>query len=94
MQNEEMTIAEIMEFLRDHMVTKQEFLQSQNKEKSDFLDAMDDKLAALKGDLIVLMRKEDKKLIELIHMLTRKDLLSIEEAQRLLSLEPFPQSIV
>lgn len=61
------------------------------KLKLDFLDAMDDKLADLKGDLVVLMRKEDRKVVSLIELLTTKKILSGEEAKALLSLEPFPQ---
>ncbi|MBI5023347.1 MAG: hypothetical protein HZC05_04320, partial [Candidatus Magasanikbacteria bacterium] len=35
--------------------------QEMNKQKLDILDAVDVKLARLKGDLVVLMRTEDKK---------------------------------
>ena len=52
------------------MVTKDEFKdglrQSLNKQKLEILDAMDDKLSNLKGDMVVFMRKEDKKAVSLI----------------------------
>lgn len=56
------------------------------------MDAMDEKLSNLKGDLTVMMRGEDKKVSTLIKMLQNKKLLSDEEAGSLLSLQPFPQT--
>lgn len=54
-------------------------------------DYLDDKLADLRGDLVVLMRKEDKKVQSLIEVLCSKKVISTEEAKRILSMEPFPQ---
>ena len=56
------------------------------------IDAMDDKLSNLKGDLTILMRREDKKVSELINLLRDKKVIAPEEADRLLALQPFPQS--
>lgn len=110
MENDNVTTNEIMEFLRDHMVTKedlkltqaelhqeieslrQETTQNLNKLKLDLLDAMDDKLLNLKGDLISVIRKEDHKLIELITVLRKNNGLSDEDVKHLLGLEPFPQT--
>ena len=54
-------------------------------------DYHDEKLADLRGDLVVLMRKEDKKVQSLIEILCSKKVISTEEAKRILSMEPFPQ---
>ncbi|MBU0646095.1 hypothetical protein KJ611_01285 [Patescibacteria group bacterium] len=105
MVNDNVTTNEIMEFLRDNMVTKEElhdeldklvskeeFQKELNKLKLDLLDAMDDKLLNLKGDLISIIRKEDHKLIELITVLRKNKGLSDEDVKHLLGLEPFPQT--
>ncbi|MFH0928047.1 MAG: hypothetical protein V1821_01085 [bacterium] len=80
------------------MMTKEDGLKMMTKEdglkmEHRIVDSMDDKLAKLKGDLIVLMRKEDHKLIELIQILLDKKVLDPDETRKLLSLEPFPQSV-
>ena len=106
----ETTTDEIMGFLKDNMVTKEELKEVELKmaTKEDLaelrtelkateltlLDAMDDKLSDLKGDLNVMMRKEDKKVTELINILKQKEVLNDEEAQRLLAHQPFPQPSV
>lgn len=111
--NKEITTSEIMEFLQgdlmgflqEHMVTREEFESrfnvldgkidlldiKLNKTKLDLIDAMDEKNAALRGDIVVLMRGEDKKVIALIEILKKKNLLNENEAQALLALPPFPQ---
>jgi hypothetical protein len=71
---------------------KEDLTKSLNSLELKLLDAMDDKLGNLKGDLVVLMRKEDRKLTSLISLLMQKDLISKEEASELLALEPFPQT--
>ena len=62
--------------LKDQMVTK---------------DYLDDKLADLKGDLIILIKKEDKKLGELVEILREKNLLNDDDLKRILGMEPFPK---
>lgn len=52
---------------------------------------LDDKLADLRGDLVVLMRKEDKKVQSLVELLHSKKVISEEEAKRILSMDLFPQ---
>jgi len=54
-------------------------------------DYLDDKLADLRGDLVVLMRKEDVKVRTLVEIMLGKQLLSKEEANKVLAMEPFPQ---
>jgi len=54
-------------------------------------DYLDDKLADLRGDLVVLMRKEDRKMLTLVEILFKNKIISEKERQHILSLEPFPQ---
>ena len=52
---------------------------------------LDDKLSDLRGDLTVLMRKEDTKLKTLVELLEEKKVLSADDKKKIFSLEPFPQ---
>lgn len=54
-------------------------------------DYLDDKLYDLRGDLVVLMRKEDKKVQSLVELLHSKKVISEEEAKHILSMDLFPQ---
>jgi len=54
-------------------------------------DYLDDKLSDLKGDLVIIMRKEDAKLQALIDVLQKRNLISGEEARLILSMQPFPK---
>ena len=56
-------------------------------------DYLDDKLADLRGDLVVLMRKEDTKVTKLIEVLQKKEVLNAEEAKDLLGMEPFSRMV-
>jgi len=49
-------------------------------------DYLDDKLSDLKGDLVVLMRKEDAKLCGLVDLLKNKKVISEEEAKNILAM--------
>lgn len=51
---------------------------------------LDDKLADLRGDMILLFRKSDTKLKTMAGMLLKKDILSPKEMKEINSLEPFP----
>jgi hypothetical protein len=57
-------------------------------------DYLDEKLADLREDMVVLTRKEDMKLLTLIKILKEKNLISSDEEKRLLKMEPFPQLIL
>jgi hypothetical protein len=112
----EVTTNEIMEFLKEHMVTKGDIADTAiksdiddivtkndiadmatetdlRKMESRIYDKMDDKLADLKGDIVLLMRKGSKGVMELIELLREKDILTEDEELRLLALQPFPQKI-
>ncbi|MBI2458926.1 MAG: hypothetical protein HYV53_00030 [Parcubacteria group bacterium] len=57
-------------------------------------DYLDDKLADLRGDLVVLTRKEDNKVKKLINILRKRDLISDDEVKEIMSMEPFAQLFV
>lgn len=52
---------------------------------------LDEKLSDLRGDLSVLIRKEDTKVKELVNILVKKKILSEKEQERLFKMEPFAQ---
>ena len=52
-------------------------------------DYLDDKLSDLRGDLVVLMRKEDTKMIKLVEILKRRAVITEAEEKEILSMEPF-----
>ena len=97
-----------MEFLQEQMVTKADLMQTERHFQSEManmstkkdlreselrlLDSVDEKLTNLKGDLVVLMRGEDKKVTSLIKLLREKEVLTEEETGMLLEMQPFPQS--
>ena len=54
-------------------------------------DFLDEKLSDLRGDLVVLMRKEDTKLLKLVDILKERKLITPEDAMAVLSMEPFPK---
>ena len=54
-------------------------------------DYLDEKLSDLRGDLVVLMRKEDKKVKKLVEILKKKNLINEADEKEIMSMEPFPQ---
>src|SRR3989339_1529220 len=54
-------------------------------------DYLDEKNADLRGDLVVIMRKEDVKVKKLVNILQKRRVISAEEVKEILSMEPFPQ---
>lgn len=52
-------------------------------------DYLDDKLADLRGDLVVLMRKEDTKLKKLVERLRAKNVLDDADVREIVRMEPF-----
>lgn len=52
-------------------------------------DYLDEKLADLRGDLVVLMRKEDTKLKKLIEKLRTRNVLDDRDVQDIVRMEPF-----
>jgi len=54
-------------------------------------DYLDDKLADLRGDLTILMRKEDTKVKTLVGILYKRGIINEEDTKHILSMEPFSQ---
>ena len=55
---------------------------------------LDEKMADLRGDLVVLMRKEDTKVSKLIEILKRRKVITEIEEKEILSMEPFAKLFV
>ncbi len=53
---------------------------------------LDDKLADLRGDLVIMVRKEDTKLKKLVDILEQRQVISVNERESIFALEPFAQS--
>lgn len=94
---------DLMGFLAEHMVTREEFRSLEgdvkkldvkiNQVKLDLLDAMDEKLGALKGDLVVMMRGEDQKLMFMVQKLKEKKIFDDSDVNEFLAMLPFPQIV-
>lgn len=72
----------------ERFATKQDLLALEY----NILDRMDDKLADLKSDLVLLLRKEDTKLVALIELMQQKYGMDEKDARALLRMQPFPQT--
>lgn len=51
---------------------------------------LDEKLSDLKGDLTIIIRKEDTKLKALVEILAERKIITAEDKKRVLNMEPFP----
>lgn len=85
-----------VEKIKNTMATRQEFDELKKevmKIQSTMVDKdyLDDKLADLRGDLVVLTRKEDTKLKTLVGILRQKQMLTESEEKTIYALEPFAQ---
>ena len=56
-------------------------------------DYLDDKLADLRGDLVIMLRKEDTKVKTLVDVLETQKIISETDAKKILTMEPFPQNL-
>lgn len=100
-------ILEIVTFVKDNAVTKREFDEGMEGINTRFgkvearldtiesamvtKDYLDEKLGDVKGDIIVEVRHEDKKLTALIEVLRSRNVISTDEAKNILGMKPFPQ---
>ena len=93
----------IMQYLKEFMVVKedlkqvkdelrQEFKSELGKLRSDFMDYLDRRLLDLKGDLVVILKSEDRKLCALVELLVAKSVITTPEAHSIIKMQPFPQS--
>lgn len=93
----EPTIGEVLEAVNtlsthmDERLSRLEGDVTQVKATMVTKNYLDDKLYDLRGDLVVLMRKEDKKVQSLVELLHSKKIISEEETKRILSMDLFPQ---
>src|SRR3989338_8225536 len=76
--------------LRSEMATKDDLTREIGKLRSDMIDYIAKQNMELRGDLVVLMRGEDRKLFTLVEIMVEKNLLSKTDANRVTKLEPFP----
>ena len=63
-----------------------------SEQSAQFSDTLTDQLGDLKGDLVVLMHKEDRKLLARMELLQSRKVISPQDAKAILTLEPFPKS--
>lgn len=97
MPNNDPTIQDVLEAMADYAEqTEKQFkdiktditsIKSQMVTKS----YLDDKLADLRGDLTLLIRKEDTKLKATVNILEEKRVFSKDDTKKIFSMEPFPQ---
>jgi len=96
----EKTITELYAFLQEHMVTKKELnekletmasKEDLKKMELDLKDHLEEKLGELKGDLVSLTKKEDKKLLYLVELLKEENILDNNKTKKILKMEPFPK---
>lgn len=55
---------------------------------------LDDKLSDLRGDLVVMMRKEDNKLKTLLGILQTRKVITKVDASKVMAMEPFAQLVL
>lgn len=86
-------IHQIKQDMVTHDQLKQKMTELKNELKTELVtkDYLDQKMAEQRSDLILITRKEDRKVVALVHELRDQKVLSEPAAQRILALEPFPQ---
>ncbi len=72
---------------------RSEFKEDISKLRSDFMDYLDRRLLDLKGDIIVIMKSENRMICDLVALLVSKSLISTNEAHSIIKMQPFPQSV-
>lgn len=61
-----------------------------NKAKLELMDHFDDKIADLRGDIILLLRKEDRRFWKLTEILRQKNILNEDDVKTIGELALFP----
>src|SRR3989338_8423463 len=86
------TTNEIIDFLKENMVTKKEAEQFATKEDlraeigklgADITDLFDRKLNDVRGDAVLLTRKEDAKLLAVVGKLEGKNVFTAEDTKEI-----------
>lgn len=89
MENHEPTISEVLEAVND-AATKTGARLTAIEANMVTKNYLDDKLADLRGDLVVLLRQEDTKVKTFIEVVKKNKGITEEDAIRLYSMTPFP----
>jgi hypothetical protein len=92
----EQNVNPAIESLREEMATKEDLVRVEKRldhveNQMVTKDYLDEKLAENYGNLVVLMRKGDVKLLRLVELLKKKAVISEDEVKELLAMEPFPK---
>ncbi len=88
MHGEMSEIKNEMSEIKKVIVTKDDL----GKHRSEMINFIDKRLLDLKTDLVVIVKGEDQKLIALIELMKKKELLTHTEAQGLLQMNPLAQA--
>ena len=93
---------EIMEFLQENMVTREEFnvvketmvtkdeLKNEiGKLRSDMIDFISKENLNMKADIVTMLKTEDQKIVALIQVLVNKNVISDLEAKAISKIDPF-----
>lgn len=56
-------------------------------------DYLDEKLSDLRGDLVVLVRKEDNKVVKLVSILQERKVITSDDVESILAMELFPKTL-
>ncbi len=78
----------------DLLATKQELRGEIGKLRSNIIDHIDRKVADVKGDVVLLTRKEDTKVLAVVGKLEQKSVFTAEDAKEIQKMEPFPKLMV
>lgn len=89
-------VYEAVTFIKDNAVMRDEFkaeISQINGKMATMVtkDYLDEKMSDLRGDLVVMMRKEDTKLKTLVGVLKKKSVLDNSDVKKIYSMEPFAQ---
>lgn len=63
------------------------------KLRSDLIDYIADQNMNLRGDIIQVVRGEDRKVVSLVQLLVQKSLITKKEAEGIVAMQPFPGTL-
>lgn len=89
-------VVETVHFLKDHTASQVDKLEKRMEKVEALMvtkDYLDEKMADLRGDLVVLMRKEDTKVKSLVDILHKKKIITDNDVTKILRMEPFAQVV-
>lgn len=71
--------------------TKEDLRSEIGKLRNDTTDLLDRKIADVRGDGVLLVRKENEKLNTVVEKLAQKNLFTAQDAKEVQTMEPFPK---